>query len=137
MLINVKVLEMFVKDEYIFVVVLIGVGEDGISYNINVDIVAVEIVKVIKVEKLMFMIDVEGLKYDKNSKEIILVISVDEVLKMIDEGKIDGGMILKVLGCIDVLKYGVNCIYIFDGRIFYCILFEIFIDKGIGIMIYL
>jgi len=133
--INAKVLEMLAKDEYIPVVAPIGVGEDGTSYNINADTVAAEIAKAIKAEKLMFMTDVEGLKYDKNSSEIISAISADEVLKMIDEGKIDGGMIPKVLGCIDALKHGVN--HILDGRIPHCILLEIFTDKGIGTMIHL
>lgn len=135
--INAKVLEMLAKDEYIPVVAPIGVGEDGTSYNINADTVAAEIAKAIKAEKLMFMTDVEGLKYDKNSKEIISAISADEVLKMIDEGKIDGGMIPKVLGCIDALKHGVNRTHILDGRIPHCILLEIFTDKGIGTMIHL
>lgn len=135
--INAKVLEMLAKDEYIPVVAPIGVGEDGTSYNINADTVAAEIAKAIKAEKLMFMTDVEGLKYDKNSPEIISAISADEVLKMIDEGKIDGGMIPKVLGCIDALKNGVNRTHILDGRIPHCILLEIFTDKGIGTMIHL
>ncbi|AZT90730.1 acetylglutamate kinase [Caldicellulosiruptor changbaiensis] len=135
--INAKVLEMLAKDEYIPVVAPIGVGEDGTSYNINADTVAAEIAKAIKAEKLMFMTDVEGLKYDKNSPEIISAISADEVLKMIDEGKIDGGMIPKVLGCIDALKHGVNRTHILDGRIPHCILLEIFTDKGIGTMIHL
>ncbi len=56
---------------------------------------------------------------------------------MIDEGKIDGGMIPKVLGCIDALKHGVNRTHILDGRIPHCILLEIFTDKGIGTMIHL
>lgn len=135
--INAKVLEMLAKDEYIPVVAPIGVGEDGTSYNINADTVAAEIAKAIKAEKLMFMTDVEGLKYDKNSKKIISAISADEVLKMIEEGKIDGGMIPKVLGCIDALKHGVNRTHILDGRIPHCILLEIFTDKGIGTMIHL
>jgi acetylglutamate kinase len=135
--INAKVLEMLAKDEYIPVVAPIGVGEDGTSYNINADTVAAEIAKAIKAEKLMFMTDVEGLKYNKNSKEIISAISADEVLKMIEEGKIDGGMIPKVLGCIDALKHGVNRTHILDGRIPHCILLEIFTDKGIGTMIHL
>ncbi|WAM33159.1 acetylglutamate kinase [Caldicellulosiruptor morganii] len=135
--INAKVLEMLAKDEYIPVVAPIGVGEDGTSYNINADTVAAEIAKAIKAEKLMFMTDVEGLKFDKNSPEIISAISADEVLKMIDEGKIDGGMIPKVLGCIDALKHGVGRTHILDGRIPHCILLEIFTDKGIGTMIHL
>jgi len=135
--INAKVLEMLAKDEYIPVVAPIGVGEDGISYNINADTVAAEIAKAIKAEKLMFMTDVEGLKYDKNSDDIISAINADEVLKMIEDGIIDGGMIPKVLGCIDALKNGVNRTHILDGRIPHCILLEIFTDKGIGTMIHL
>lgn len=135
--INAKVLEMLAKDEFIPVVAPIGVGENGESYNINADTVAAEIAKAIKAEKLMFMTDVEGLKIDKNSEEIISAISANEVIGMIKSGQIDGGMIPKVLGCIDALESGVGRTHILDGRIPHCILLEIFTDKGIGTMIHL
>lgn len=133
--INSKLIELIASDEYIPVVAPIGVGSDGQSYNINADTVAGEIAAALKAEKLMLLTDVEGVKLSKDSNDIITSLTVREALDMIDKKIIDGGMIPKVLGCIDALKKGVGRTHIVDGRIPHCLLLEIFTNKGIGTMI--
>ncbi|WP_024832292.1 acetylglutamate kinase [Ruminiclostridium josui] len=133
--INSKVLELISKDEYIPVVAPIGVGPDGESYNINADTVAGEIAAALKAEKLMLLTDVEGVKPSKESESIIPALTIDEVYDLIDKKVIAGGMIPKVLGCVDALEKGVGRTHIIDGRIPHCILLEIFTYKGIGTMI--
>jgi len=133
--INSKVLELISKDEYIPVVAPIGVGPNGESYNINADTVAGEIAAALKAEKLMLLTDVEGVKPSKDSESIIPALTIDEVYDLINKKVIDGGMIPKVLGCIDALEKGVGRTHILDGRIPHCILLEIFTYKGIGTMI--
>ncbi|MDK2800821.1 MAG: acetylglutamate kinase [Clostridiales bacterium] len=133
--INAKLLELVAKDEYIPVVAPIGVGKDGQSYNINADTVAGAIASALKAEKLMLLTDVEGVKYSSDSDEIIWEISTKEIYELINKGVISGGMIPKVLGCIEALNAGVNRVHIIDGRIPHCILLEIFTDTGIGTMI--
>ncbi|HOQ00924.1 MAG TPA: acetylglutamate kinase [Acetivibrio clariflavus] len=133
--INSKLIELIAKDEYIPVVAPIGVGKDGQSYNINADTVAGEIAAALKAEKLILLTDIEGVKMNKDSNEIIPALTVDEALKLIDQKVIDGGMIPKVLGCIDALNKGVGRTHIIDGRIPHCLLLEIFTNKGIGTMI--
>ena len=133
--INAKVLELISKDEYIPVVAPIGIGKDGKSYNINADTVAGEIAASLKAEKLMLLTDVEGVKASKESPEILSALTINEVHDLIDKKVISGGMIPKVLGCIDALEKGVGRTHIIDGRIPHCILLEIFTYKGIGTMI--
>ncbi|EGD46413.1 acetylglutamate kinase [Ruminiclostridium papyrosolvens DSM 2782] len=133
--INSKVLELISKDEYIPVVAPIGVGPDGESYNINADTVAGEIAAALKAEKLMLLTDVEGVKPSKDSEAIIPALTIDEVYDLIDKKIIAGGMIPKVLGCVEALEKGVGRTHIIDGRIPHCILLEIFTYKGIGTMI--
>jgi acetylglutamate kinase len=133
--INAKLLELVAKDEYIPVVAPIGVGKDGQSYNINADTVAGAIASALKAEKLMLLTDVEGIKYSSDSDEIIWEISTKEIYELINKDVISGGMIPKVLGCIEALNAGVNRVHIIDGRIPHCILLEIFTDTGIGTMI--
>ncbi len=133
--INSKVLDLISKDEYIPVVAPIGVGPNGESYNINADTVAGEIAAALKAEKLMLLTDVEGVKPSKDSDSIIPALTIDEVHELIGKKVIAGGMIPKVLGCVDALEKGVGRTHIIDGRIPHCILLEIFTYKGIGTMI--
>ncbi len=133
--INSKVLDLISKDEYIPVVAPIGVGPNGESYNINADTVAGEIAAALKAEKLMLLTDVEGVKPSKDSDAIIYALTIDEVHELIEKKVIEGGMIPKVLGCVDALEKGVGRTHIIDGRIPHCILLEIFTYKGIGTMI--
>ncbi|WP_172406049.1 acetylglutamate kinase [Acetivibrio mesophilus] len=133
--INSKLIELLAKDEYIPVIAPIGIGKDGQSYNINADTVAGEISAALKAEKLMLLTDVAGVKKGKDADEIVPALTSAEALDLIDKKIIDGGMIPKVLGCIDALEKGVGRTHIIDGRIPHCLLLEIFTNKGIGTMI--
>jgi len=133
--VNAKLIEHLAKDEFIPVIAPIGVGEEGESYNINADTVAGEIASALQAEKLMLLTDVEGVKDPRNNNEVIPVLTIAEVEKLIEEKVISGGMIPKVLGCVDAVNRGVGRTHIIDGRIPHCILLEIFTNKGIGTMI--
>lgn len=133
--VNSSVLEFMARDEYIPVVAPIGIGSDGRSYNINADTVAGEIAIALKAEKLMLLTDVEGVKMSRDSDEIFHALTAAEVHDLIERKIISGGMIPKVLGCLEALDKGVGRTHIIDGRIPHCILLEIFTNKGIGTMI--
>jgi acetylglutamate kinase len=135
--INTKVLTMLANDEYIPVVAPIGIGPDGESYNINADTVAGEIAAALKAEKLMTLTDVEGVRGmgEDGLDAVIPVLTEEDIDRMIAAGAISGGMIPKVLGCLDTVKRGVGRAHIIDGRIPHCLLLEIFTNKGIGTMI--
>ncbi len=137
MRINTKVLTMLANDEYIPVVAPIGVGPDGESYNVNADTVASEIAAALKAEKLMALTDVEGVKTKgpDGKEEVVAVLDEREIGAMVADGRISGGMIPKVLGCLDTVKRGVGRAHIIDGRIPHCLLLEIFTNRGIGTMI--
>lgn len=133
--INSKVLELIASDEYIPVIAPIGVGKDGCSYNINADTVAGEVAVALKAEKLMLLTDVEGVKMSPDSPDVLHALTAAQVHDLINKKIINGGMIPKVLGCLEALDRGVGRTHIIDGRIPHCILLEIFTNKGIGTMI--
>jgi acetylglutamate kinase len=133
--INSKVIDLISSDEYIPVIAPIGVGSDGRSYNINADTVAGEVAIALKAEKLMLLTDVEGVKMSKDSPDILYALTAAEVHDLIERKIINGGMIPKVLGCLEALNGGVGRTHIIDGRIPHSILLEIFTYKGIGTMI--
>ena len=123
------------KDDYIPVVAPIGVDGEGNSYNINADTVAGAIAAATQAEKLILITDIEGIKESPESEDIIYKIGRKEINRMIDEGRIVGGMIPKVKGGLEAIDAGVNTVHIIDGRIPHCLLLEIFTDSGIGTMI--
>ncbi len=127
------IVEYISKDAYIPVIAPIGIDENGQSYNINADNVAAAVAKAVSAEKLILLTDVEGIK-DADNK-IIYEAGKEEILAMIDDGTINGGMIPKVTGCLDAIDSGVSGVHIIDGRVPHCLLLEIFTKSGIGTMI--
>lgn len=127
------IVEYISKDAYIPVIAPIGIDENGQSYNINADNVAAAVAKAVAAEKLILLTDVEGIKDAEN--KIIYEAGKEEILKMIEDGTINGGMIPKVTGCLDAIDSGVSGVHIIDGRVPHCLLLEIFTKSGIGTMI--
>ncbi len=134
--INIDLLNVIAKGEYIPVIAPIGVDENGKSYNINADTVASEVATALNAEKLMFLTDIDGIYRDQDDpSSLIYEISVEEVYNLIHEGIISGGMLPKVQGCMKAVKNGVNRVHIINGTIPHPILLEIFTDSGIGTMV--
>ena len=131
--INPHILEYISSDQYIPVIAPIGVDEDGQSYNINADSVAGAVASATAAEKLILLTDVEGVK-DKDGN-VIFETGEKEINEMIENGTISGGMIPKVLGCLEAINSGVKGVHIIDGRIPHCLLLEIFTKSGIGTLI--
>lgn len=121
------------SDQYIPVIAPIGTDDEGNSYNINADTVAAAVAAAVKAEKLILLTDVEGIK--DSGGNIVYEADSDEIHEMIDSGVINGGMIPKVLGCVDAIESGVTGVHIIDGRIPHCLLLEIFTKTGIGTLI--
>jgi len=131
--INPHILEYISSDQYIPVIAPIGVDENGQSYNINADSVAGAVASATAAEKLILLTDVEGVK-DKDGN-VIFETGEKEINEMIENGTISGGMIPKVLGCLEAIHSGVKGVHIIDGRIPHCLLLEIFTKSGIGTLI--
>jgi acetylglutamate kinase len=55
-----------------------------------------------------------------------------DVLRLIDEQVIKGGMFPKVKCCLKALKGGVRKAHIIDGRLKHAVLLEMFTDQGVG-----
>lgn len=111
---------------FILVILLIGFGEDGLLYNINVDLVVGKFVMVLNVEKLLMMINILGVM-DKDGN-LLIDLFVCEIDVLFEDGMIFGGMLLKILLVFDVVKSGVKLVYIVDGWIEYLVLLEILIE---------
>ncbi len=126
-------IDLLASDQYIPVIAPIGTDEEGNSYNINADTVAAAVAASVEAEKLILLTDVEGVK--NNDGEVIYEVHKNEIFEMINDGTISGGMIPKVLGCLEAIDGGVTGVHIIDGRVPHCLLLEIFTKTGIGTLI--
>ena len=131
--IDVKLLKEIIKEDFVPIIVPMGLDDNGIQYNINADTAAGAIARSIKSRRLMLLTDIDGV-LDDNEK-LISEINTMEAKKLIDKEVIHGGMIPKVKTCIDAINNGVRAVVIIDGRQPHSILFELFSDKGAGTLI--
>jgi len=131
--INTAVIDMLIHGDFIPVIAPIGVGEDGQSYNINADLVACQMARDLQAEKLIILTNTPGVM--DASGNVLTGLSREQVLKLIDEGVIHGGMLPKIRSALDAVNAGVNTVHIIDGRLEHAVLLEIFTDQGIGTLI--
>jgi len=131
--VNVELMALLEAD-YVPVVASVGAGDDGQSYNINADTVAGALAAALKAEKVIFLTDVIGLLTDlEDDSSLISECTGDEVVRLMDAGKVSKGMIPKLEAVLLSLNAGVRAAHIIDGRIAHSVLLEILTDDaGLG-----
>ena len=134
--INPELIEKLIEDGYIPVIAPVGVNEAGEGLNINADSVAGELAAALKAEKLIYLTDVNGIRYDAEDPESrVSQLKFSEIKQWITDGKIQGGMLPKVEGCMQAVESGVIRTHILNGLVAHPLLLEIFTDQGVGTMI--
>ncbi len=128
-----KILYDLLEKDFLPIVAPIGLDSNFDSYNINADDAACAIAKAVSAEKLAFLTDIEGLYKDINDKtSFISRLTASQAEELVNSGYIGGGMLPKLMNCVDAIREGVNRVHILDGRVAHCLLLEIFTDHGIG-----
>ncbi|KAK9287970.1 hypothetical protein L1049_016415 [Liquidambar formosana] len=95
-----------------------------------------ELAAALGAEKLILLTDVPGILENRDDPgSLVKEIGIKGVKKMMEEGKIAGGMIPKVNCCVRSLAQGVRTASIIDGRLPHSLLLEILTDEGAGTMI--
>ena len=130
--INNEIILNIIKDDKIPIISPLGLQENQ-AFNINGDVAAGKIAQSLKCRRLLLMTNVKGV-LDKN-KKLIEEISSSEILKMVKNETITGGMIPKINMGLESIKNGVTAVGIIDARPKHSILFELFSDKGSGTLI--
>ena len=130
--INTSIIKNILEKNKVPIISPLGIKDDQ-TYNINGDTAAGAVAKSLKARRLILMTNIEGVL--NKEKKLIEAITSSEVLKMIKDETITGGMIPKINTCLDAINNGVTGVVIVDGRRPNAILFEIFSDKGAGTLI--
>lgn len=110
----------------------LGVDKKGCFLNINADHAAFALAVAFKAAKLIFVTDVSGV-YGKRG--MISELTAKEAEMLLQKNIIIGGMVPKILSCIEALSEGVSRITILSGFQKGALLKEIFTKKGCGTMI--
>ncbi len=131
--IDVGVVDMLLHGDFIPVIAPIGVGVDGMSYNINADLVAGKVAEVLKAEKLILLTNTAGLL--DGAGHLLTGLSADRVDGLIGDGTIHGGMLPKIRCALEAVQGGVNSAHIIDGRVEHAVMLEVFTDEGVGTLI--
>ena len=118
---------------FIPVIAPIGIGEDFKTYNINADIVAGKIAKILQAGKYLVLTNTTGI-FDDNGN-LIKSMNAEQVRQLVNKGIISSGMLPKVESALEAVSAGVQNVQIIDGTIDHAILLELFTDEGVGTMI--
>ena len=131
--IDVNLIKNILKKKQIPVIAPLGLDKNNQVFNINGDTAASALAKKLISRRLLLMTNVEGVYDDR--KELISEIKPFDIENLIKLKIVQGGMIPKIMNCIDAVEHGVNGVVILDGRKPRSILFEIFSDEGSGTLI--
>jgi len=132
--VNPELLMVLLKQGFLPVVSPIGLGKDGVTYNINADTTASRIAVSLGAYKIIFMTDVDGVL---EKGKLCAQLTSSEVEKMIDKKIIAGGMAPKVDAGLYSVKNGVESAQIINGTEPHSVIAELFTDQGIGTKIVL
>jgi acetylglutamate kinase len=127
--VDADVLRVLLENQIVPVVAPIGVGPEGETFNINADLAACRIAIAVAAEKLVFLTDVEGVRFQGKR---LSTLTPSTARELITKGEIDGGMLPKVQAALEALESGVHKVHLIDGRVPHALLLEIFTQEGVG-----
>ena len=127
------VIDSLEQGGFIPVVAPIGVGADGLSYNINADLVAGKLAEVLHAEKLVLLTNTPGV-LDEQGK-LLTGVTPRQIDAMLAAGTLSGGMLPKIASALEAARAGVKSVHIIDGRVPHALLLEVLTDQGVGTLI--
>jgi acetylglutamate kinase len=115
---------------YLPVIAPTAADEEGITYNINADVVAGEVAAALVAEKLVLLTDTDGI-LDKQGG-LLSTLSRTDVDRLIADGTISRGMLPKVQACLTALRAGVRKTHIINGTRTHALIEELLTPEGVG-----
>ncbi len=131
--VDITVIKALMDHDLMPVVAPTGLGDDGMTYNINADTAAGAVAGAMGATRLLMLSDVAGI-LDKDGA-LIHHVNLQGARALIADGTVSGGMIPKVETCIKAVEEGAEAAVIMDGRAPHAVLVELFTEHGIGTLI--
>jgi acetylglutamate kinase len=130
--VNPEPIESILDQGRIPVVASIGLGYDGLAYNVNADSVAAELAVALRASKLLLLTDIDGIHDSDGS--LISELDPARAQRLISAGTISGGMIPKVHAGLRAVEGGAAA-HVIDGRVPHSLLLELLTESGVGTML--
>jgi acetylglutamate kinase len=108
-----RLLHALIEFKYLPVIACVAGDRQGHFFNVNADQMAVSVATALKVDKLLFLTDVDGVRDQDNNVRSIL--SLDECRGLIENGVATGGMQAKLESAIEALQAGIPEVVIAPG----------------------
>jgi acetylglutamate kinase len=128
--IDTDVIDLLLSKSFIPVIMPIGVGADGTAYHINSDIVAGELARALRAEKLILMTNVAGV-HDAAGR-LRYVLTATEAEAFLRDGTVSGGMQPRLTAALEAVRDGVRSVHIIDGGATSALLLEVLTADGVG-----
>jgi acetylglutamate kinase len=110
---NPRVLDTLTRDGFTPVIACVGGDRQGGVYNVNADQMATSLAAAWKVDRLLFLTDVEGVRGADGQR--IPVLYSKQAQELMDSGVASGGMLAKLRAARFALENGVGEVRIVDG----------------------
>jgi len=113
--VNTRFLEFLLDQKITPVIACLGTDVEGNDYNVNADMVAGHVAGAMKVDILVMMTDIDGLRKDvKKAETLIPQLNISQAEDLFGSS-IQGGMIPKIDACIQGLRKGAREAVILNG----------------------
>jgi acetylglutamate kinase len=130
------VIERLLEGGFLPVVAPLSGDDEGQVFNTNADTVAAELAIALKAEKLVFLLEAQGVLKDAARPETLIPhLTLDALEALAAAGALQGGMAPKAASIRRALEGGVPAAHLVGGRSSEALLTEIFTNEGSGTMV--
>lgn len=134
--VNPQVITALLDAGFVPVISPVAMDDQDHAINVNADDAACAVAEALKAEKLVYLTNVDGIMMDKdNDKTLLTRLTVSYARELLDAGLMTGGMVPKLLSCIEAIRHGVHQVVILDGRVEHTVLLEAVSNETMGTVI--
>jgi acetylglutamate kinase len=108
-----RLLHTLIEFKYLPVIACVAGDRQGNFFNVNADQMAVSVAAALKVDKLLFLTDVDGVRGQDN--QVFSTLSSDECRRLIENSVATGGMQAKLESASEALEAGIPEVVIAPG----------------------
>jgi len=128
--IDTSLIDLLLSRNFIPVVMPIGVGHDGAAYHINSDLLAGQLARALKAEKLILMTNIDGVR--GRDGKLVYILTASDAQSLLRDDVVQGGMRPRLTAALDAVSEGVHSVHIIDGGVPSALLLEVLTAEGVG-----